>query len=219
MIWDITTPVGSENKTLGAQRIREGKEAQENALATEGIFPGATPSSPVYIPTIGYGPESSRPAANADLAGRWFYNTTTGSIQRDTGTAWENVTAPITIIPSGTKMVFFEAAAPTGWTQVTSGIGDRLIRLASTGGVAVAGDSVSSPATHAHDTGAASGASHTHTNSFSMASSLNDTDINNTRLQSVSSPSGSTDLPHVHSLTAAVAFTPKYLDVIICTKD
>jgi hypothetical protein len=38
-------------------------------------------------------------------------------------------------IPSGTNMLFYQAAAPTGWTQVTS-VSDRVLRVVSgTGGV------------------------------------------------------------------------------------
>jgi hypothetical protein len=43
-----------------------------------------------------------------------------------------------TIIPAGTKMLFFQAAAPTGWTQYTTNIDNRALRVvdgAAGGGV------------------------------------------------------------------------------------
>ena len=220
MSWDITTPDGNENKALGASRIREAKAAQETALQAEGIFPGADTAIPVYIPTIPYGLESSRPSPNTDLAGRWYYNTTTGTIQRDTGSAWENVTAPINIIPVGTKMVFFEASAPTGWTQVTTGIGDRLIRMASTGGVAVAGNSVETPPTHVHNTDVASNTTHKHTVTI-VETRSNDgaTEIVNSITLVSNLYTGEQAISHVHSLPAIKAYAPRYLNVIVCTKD
>lgn len=221
MSWDVTTPVGNENKTLGATRIREGKTAQETALQTEGIFPGANPAVPIYIPTIPYGPESSRPASDPDQEGRWYYNTTTQSIQRDTGSAWENVTGPVSsLIPTGTNMVFFEASAPTGWTQVISGIDDRLVRVASTGGVAVSGQSVSTPPTHTHNTGNASDTTHKHSYTISeIRANVGATAVVSSITLDLSQYSGSASIPHVHSLVATAAFSPKYIDVIICVKN
>ena len=72
-----------------------------------------------------------------------------------------------TVIPSGTRMPFAQANAPTGWTQaVTDSEDNRMLRVVKTAGGGVAG--TSSPIlnnvvpTHTHTTTIASGGSHTH---------------------------------------------------------
>lgn len=61
-------------------------------------------------------------------------------------------------LPSGTKMIFFQASAPTGWTQDTAN-NDKALRVVSTSGGGSGGtNNFSSTHTHSH-TG--SGGSHT----------------------------------------------------------
>lgn len=196
------------------------KAALQTALQVEGTFPGSDLANPVYIPTIPAGNTAARPAASTDYTGRWYWNTETHTIQRDTGSAWEDLTCDRDVIPSGTKMVFAEASAPTGWTQVVSGIADRLIRLATTGGVAVAGDSVASPATHNH-AGATESMSIGHTHSLSPVAGLADiTILLQLAVHSMSGSTGSSgSMTHTHTISDQVGFSPKYLDVIVCTKD
>lgn len=47
-------------------------------------------------------------------------------------------TAAQTVIPSGTRVLFFQAAAPTGWTQY-AGVSDRVLRVVSTTGAGTGG--------------------------------------------------------------------------------
>ena len=57
---------------------------------------------------------------------------TSGNLLTSNGTTWASL--PQTVIPAGTNMLFFQAAAPTGWTQYTAA-GDRALRVVSgTGG-------------------------------------------------------------------------------------
>ena len=96
----------------------------------------------------------------------------------DGGLTWAEVPEGEDYIPNGSVMVFFQAAAPTGWTKVTSQ-NDKTLRVVSgngggTGGdwAMSAGETTSSHGGHVH-TGAAhthtsaahthTGASHTHT--------------------------------------------------------
>ena len=54
------------------------------------------------------------------------------------------------LIPVGTKMVFYQAAAPTGWTLVT-GIADKFLRIVSGGGGSTGGTmAASTDLTHSH---------------------------------------------------------------------
>lgn len=60
--------------------------------------------------------------------------TTSGtSITFNDATTQTTAYVPTTIIPSGTVMLFYQAAAPTGWTQVTT-LNDYDLRLVSGAG-------------------------------------------------------------------------------------
>lgn len=221
--WDSSKPAGTEKKALGASRIRGLKAALEDALQNQGIFPGSDPANPVFMPTIQYGPETGRPTPDPDLIGRWYYNTDKGRIQRDNGASWDDLTESKTAIPSGTAMIFYESAAPTGWTQVVSGIDDHMLRVTAgaTGGTATAGDSVSNPPTHTHGNTADSGdLTHQHSMSWSVDNFLTNPGTTGF-LQSPSGATGSNSvsLAHAHSTSAAVGFSPKYQDVVVCTRN
>lgn len=63
-----------------------------------------------------------------------------------------------TLIPTGTVMVFYQAAAPTGWTQVTTQ-NDKALRVVSSAGGGSGGtNAMSAGLSHSHTV-----ASHTHT--------------------------------------------------------
>jgi len=121
------------------------------------------------------------------------------------------------LIPAGTKMVFYQAAAPSGWTQdVTQN--DKALRVVSgAGGEAGGLHALSSPPSLAHTH---TGPSHTHAgpnHSHSLQShthagpSHNHTVPNHSHsgtanasgtLQGVSGGAGASDVPnHTHSLT------------------
>lgn len=219
MTWNIATPSGQENKQQGAPRIREIETDLQTALQAEGIFPGPTPASPIFIRTVPSGSTAQRPTPDTGQVGRWFYNSDTGTIQRDNGTSWDDLTPSINIIPSGTAMIFFESTAPSGWTQIVSGIGDRLIRavIGGTGGTATAGDSISGPATHTHNTGSDSGTAHTHVINYTNNNGNFGTGVN--VVSSLPPTTVSATIAHVHSLSAVVGFTPKYQDFIVCTRN
>lgn len=158
MVWDITTPLGTESKSQGDDRIRELKTDIQTALradeatGTEAIFPGSDTSSPVYRYRGLKGTTAARPAA-----GQYglYVNETLNTIQRDNGSSWVDVA---TLIPSGTVMCFFQAAVPTGWTQVTTQ-NDKVLRVvSSTGGGSGGTIATSTTLAHTHTV-----AAHTHT--------------------------------------------------------
>lgn len=148
-VWDKTTPAGSDPKSQGDDRIRELKTAVEEALqggTTEGleaIFPG---SAPTTAPRFSYrglkGSTGSRP-----VAGQYglYFDTTRNVLQRDNSSSWDDVG---TVIPAGTVMPFFQAAAPVGWTQVVSQ-NDKVLRVVSTTGGG-SGGTIATSTTLAH---------------------------------------------------------------------
>lgn len=162
MSWDTTTPGGSEAANNGDNRIRELKVDIQTALrgnaadGTEAKFPGADAANPVFRYRGLKGTTGARPAS-AD--GGLYINTTLGTIQRDNGAAWEDIA---TLIPAGTVMVFYQAAAPTGFTKIVTQ-NDKALRVVSggSGGSASVGGqglSVTISLAHTHAV-----AAHTHT--------------------------------------------------------
>lgn len=128
--------------------------------------------------------------------------------------------------PAGTKMVFYQAAAPTGWTQDTTK-NDYMLRVVSTSGGGSGGSD--SPIlnnkvpSHTHSTDSQGNHQHTYSSpvipgdwalgyfagGISMTSGM-------------SAQNTTTAGSHSHSVTTnpgAANWTPKYLDLIICTKD
>jgi hypothetical protein len=132
-VFDTSTPAGTEAKSLGDNRIREFKVAVQEALrggtteGTEAVFPGSAPTTaPVFRYRGLKGTTGARPSA-----GQYglYFNETRNAIQRDNGTTWDDIG---TLIPADTVMVFYQAAAPTGWTAVA--INDRFLRVVTAGG-------------------------------------------------------------------------------------
>ncbi len=161
MSWDVTTPAGTEAVSQGDDRIREFKvdvqaslRANDATLGNAGAFPGADVANPKYHYRGLKGTTAQRPAAgNYGL----YVNTDTATIQRDNGSAWEDIgTTPAYAgpIPAGTKMLFYQTIAPIGWT-IDSSINDRFVRVVSATGGVIGGSFSNLPHTH-------TGPSHTH---------------------------------------------------------
>ena len=139
-------------------------------------------------------------------------------------------------IESGTKMVFYQASAPTGWTKDTTH-GDKALRVVSgSGGGSGGTHNLSSPPSTSHghsDTFSVANhtltlsqiPSHTHGGGFWVSgSSWGFTSGSSVKSQSSTNSAGGGG-GHNHGLTGSVssngptAFAPKYIDVIVCEKD
>lgn len=177
-VWDIATPLGSESKSLGDDRIREMKTALQEALrgqaasGVEAVFPGASPSSaPVYRYRGLKDTTANRPTAGD---GGMFIDTDRKVIQRDNGASWEDIA---TLIPSGTIMVFYQAAAPSGWTQVVTQ-NDKALRVVSAAGGGSGGAAAISTGhshtvnSHTHDLGNHTHTTPNHTHTLAVSSAI-----------------------------------------------
>jgi hypothetical protein len=249
----------SFNATAGSQTLGS-YDHSTKALATYSYVPliinvtGAISANVTYTIPSGVG-------------GQWIvYNTTTDA----TGGPWTvtfvsggggtNYTvtrnAPITIycdgtnvrsvaspspIPSGTNMLFYQAAAPTGWTQLTS-VNDYSVRIVSgTGGITNGGIGVSTMFSGSYSVGAtaitaAQMPSHTHgvndpghthggMNAAAFPDTFNstpyvpnnanfDTPYNWSAVTGISIQSAGGGQSHTHTIPNL-----QYADVIICTKN
>jgi len=120
--------------------------------------------------------------------------------------------------PTGTKMAFFQASAPTGWTQDVAN-NDAMLRVVSTAGGGIGG--TSSPiagltVTGGHVLTIAEMPAHTHTGTKRRVQ-LTSTAGGNGWDTDGSTATGSTGggAAHTHTLPT---WTPKYIDMIICSK-
>jgi len=157
-VFDTTSPAGTDSMSTVDDRIRELKIAMQESLrggTTEGdeaVFPGSAPSTaPVFHHRGLKGTTGARPASGQ--YGQYF-DTTRQVLQRDNGATWDDIG---TVIPAGTVMCFFQAAVPTGWTQVVTQ-NDKVLRVVSTAGGGAGGTiATSTTLAHTHTV-----ASHTH---------------------------------------------------------
>jgi len=146
----------------------------------------------------------------------------------DGGLTWATVSSE-DYIPDGSVMAFFQASAPTGWTQVTTQ-NDKMLRVVSgTGGGTGGSAAVSSPAHNiaaaAHTLATSEMPAHTH---GSVGTSLGTSSIRaggngnwyslGTSLSTGSSGSTGGGGSHSHNTSGSIT-TPQYIDVIICSKD
>lgn len=231
MTWDITIPQGTEAANRGDDRIRELKEDLQVALrgddteGVESIFPGADTANPVFRYRGLKGATGARPTAGQY---GFFFDSTRNVLQRDNGSGWDDVA---TMIPAGTVMVFYQAAAPTGWTKVVTQ-NDKALRVVSgSGGVAGGTDSIASPPTHKHATAShilteAQIPSHSHIYGKSAPSiSVDSTGSTRLALFTADSSGSATTVTgggtgHDHGdVTDVVGFSPAYIDVILASKD
>lgn len=142
-----------------------------------------------------------------------------------------NSSAIAGLLEAGTVMSFFQAAPPTGWTQVVTH-NDAMLRVVNTAGGGNGGSSSPIALSHVHTTG-----DHTLIEA-EIPAHVHDQDVL-TMLDNSSAPSsggsfnGSTGAggkggttqstgggtAHNHGNTGSAAITPKYVDMILASKD
>jgi hypothetical protein len=171
---------------------------------------------------------------------------TSGNLLTSNGTTWVSSTPATSPIPAGSVMLFYQSAAPTGWTQVTT-LNDYDLRLVSGAGGTTGGTTaystvfanqtvsttvsgttgattlaLSQIASHNHaTTGLQDGGTTTNTGGFYYYSvSRAGTDVIGTA--SVISEGGGGS--HTHSFSgsgtsSAVTLNVRYANIIICSKN
>jgi hypothetical protein len=145
------------------------------------------------------------------------------------------------LIPTGSVMMFYQAAAPTGWTQST-GHNDKALRVVSGAGGGSGGSTAFSTAwsniSHSHSNGGLSAAAHTlttaempsHTHTLNIfdgdggATNPPYTSSSGTGGGEWTSDSTGGGGSHTHTVSGSTAsesmtHAPHYVDVIICSRD
>lgn len=224
MTWDVTKPLDAGPIRTGDDYIRELKADLEMAISEEHSFPvdGGDPHGYHNIPA---GTTAERPVG---ATGQWYYNTTLGTIQRYSGTAWVDLTESECIV-SGTAMIFCQTTAPTGWTRKTS-INDYMLRavIGTSGGTTGGAWGVTiAAADHSHDHSGIT-SSTTPTLNHDGANSISGSATAGNYFYGAGSITHNESTAHTHSITSDTfnhghtilnTWRPKYKDVIIAEKD
>lgn len=209
--WDITKPGDNDLVRNYPVLARTDKTTLQSQLAIEhdlldtaGVATGRH--------KFASGNTAARPATPP--TGAIYVNTQLGVIEQWTGAAWAS---RATAIPAGTKMVFDQDAAPTGWTRDTAQ-NDKVIRLVS-GARADAGSWTISGLTansHTHGVGTLVTAGSVGSGSFSNDGAAGPTPAQEGHTHTIS---GSTGTASAAGVTHAPGWRPLHHDMIVATKD
>lgn len=177
---------------------------------------------------IGVGNDATRDAITTWVVGSLWLNTSSSpaTLQRVVSigpVVWEKIAGPD--IPTGTKMSFFQASVPTGWTQdVTQN--DKVLRVVSSTGGGTGGSwTISGISVNSHSLTVAQMPSHQHNLSgypvgtLSAQSGSGLTLWNPAGASTVSTSGAGSTQGHSHNLTIGSSWRPSYIDVVIGTKD
>jgi hypothetical protein len=132
------------------------------------------------------------------------------------------------VFPTGTKLLFPQAAAPTGWT-LDSDVNDAVLRVNSVSGAGQGGSwTISGISVNNHTLTIDEIPSHSHSvsigyyglevNQGSFSGFFNRSGPNGPTTTGISVASAGGSGAHTHGLTIGSTWRPKYLDVIKCSK-
>ena len=139
--YDLSVPAGTTNIRLAGS-----DSTNDNVTVTggSGITVNRVSDTELTIASSGSGVNISQNAPGSATEGDLWWDTDDGELHvyyNDGSSAqWVATSAngvkgekgeDISSIPSGTRMLFQQTSAPTGWTKVTSGVDNRALRLVS----------------------------------------------------------------------------------------
>lgn len=120
---------------------------------------------------------------------------------------------------AGTRTVFYQAAAPTGWTQVTT-VNDKVLRLVSGPGGGTGGSwTISGVTVDGHVLTIGELPAHTHDALVESGAGFNRANSGTGNFGTGASVSTGSGSAHTHGVTADGIWRPAYADVIVCSRD
>lgn len=171
------------------------------------------------------GDDTARDAVTDWVQGAVFVNTshTPPRLQRQTAASSPFSWTDIVEFPTGTKMVFKQASAPTGWTQDTS-TNDKVLRVVSGAPGADGGSwTISGISVDDHTLTIDEIPAHTHSTlaPHQSAQSIGGGSDIPSAAGGMNAVTGSTGggSGHSHTLTIGDTWRPAYSDVIVASKD
>lgn len=223
--WDAgfeASPADGDEHKYGAQKIRELKAAISERLDLEHNFKaGGQPSHKAGLcAVVYYGTTTQINALSLPIAGGVAYDTTLAVwkvyVQ---GQGWVVVGQQI---PAATKMLFCQAAAPTGWTQDVA-LNDRVLRVVSGAGAGTGGNwTLSGLVTAGHVLTVQEMPAHTHGNVYiapTVAPMIGGGGGPTCPATAGVTSSVGSGNAHTHDMDNTGNWRPSYVDVIACTKN
>ena len=147
-----------------------------------------------------------------------------GTVGNNVGRGSGSIVLPAGGLASGTKTDFFQASAPTDWTQDTAN-NDKMLRVVNgsgggTGGTAAISSPAHSITAAAHTLVTSEMPAHGHScngqyNCFNPGSYIMHGDVSTSAVNSGSTGGGGS---HSHTTSGSIT-TPAYMDIIIAAKD
>lgn len=213
--WDKDKPAGSQKIRLSDEEIRANNTALEDAIGRNHLFPGAENTTAGEHTVVELQDQAGDPVTPASIVA--LYN--------NAGVLYTRKASSGTIstigIPSGTKMLFIQNSAPTGWTFSATN-NDKVLINQSTeanGGTTGGSWTLSGITAVAAALSIAQMPAHTHGVSFASSTqgggSSPAAGAGSVTL-STSTGSGTT---HTHGMTLGSSWRPAWVGVITCTKD
>lgn len=219
--WDVSfeaQPADSDDHAYGAYEIRLLKTAiSERADLEHNFSAGTQPHHKAGLCSVMYiGTTAQISALATPYEGCIAWDTDLKVLKRYvSGSGWVRSEA----IPSGTKMLFFQASAPTGWTQDTSQ-NDRVLRVVSGAGGGTGGSWTLSGITVAdHTLTVDEIPAHDHGLEYMTAHTAAGSAMPNTVGTATAKFSEGGGQPHGHTTTLADTWRPAYIDVLVATRD
>lgn len=220
MTWDKDRPAGTDKLRDSDDLIRANWSALEDAISRNHNFPGDEGVDAGEHTVVELQDQVGDPSTTADIIG--LYNNADQLFFRrqNDGEIIEIEKA----FPSGTKLLFPQNVAPTGWTFVSEN-NDRVLINQSTeanGGTTAGSWTISGITVNGHQLTTAQMPAHTHTRAPAL-SGPGETGQggSGSSVKPASSATSSTggDGEHNHGLDIDGLWRPEWLGVITCTKD
>lgn len=218
MTWDKDKPAGTDKLRDSDDMIRANWSALEDAIGRNHNFPGDEGVDAGEHTVVELQDQAGDPETPADIIS--LYNNANELFYRLQN---NGDIIPVQTFPSGTKLLFPQPAAPTGWTFVAENNDRVLINqdIEANGGTTAGSWTISGVTVDGHQLTTAEMPSHTHpTGKTSFGDSVPyETYLLQTAPYTGSTQSTGGDQQHNHGLTADGDWRPAYLGVITCTKD
>ncbi len=215
--WDKTKPAGTTKIRLSDEEIRANFAALEDAIGRNHFFPGAESTTAGEHTVVELQDQAGDPVTPASVIG--IYNNADALFARE---ASSGTISALGGVPSGTKMLFAQGTAPTGWTFSATNNDTVLINQSTVGNGGTTGGSwtISGVTVDGHTLTTAEMPAHTHatykeTLGGGAGSAMSSTVTGNADATQSRGGGGS----HTHGLTSDAVWRPAWLGVITCTKN
>jgi len=216
--WDKDKPAGTQKIRLSDEEIRANQAALEDAIGRNHEFPGNENTTAGEHTVVELQDQSGDPATPAGVVA--LYNNADAPYFRK---ASSGTIVPLQFAPSGTKMLFIQNTAPTGWTFVAENNDTVIINQSTVGNGGTTGGSwtISGISSASHALTESEMPAHTHGYLRQQSTAVGSGSAGGAQTSPSAATSDSTggSAAHSHTLTLGSTWRPLWVGSISCTKD